>query len=183
MITKTLFVLLAFTASVAAAQKSVTVTRQAVIGSSAPQTKRIGPNPLVGTWRLIRYADTPKGGVPVYVFGENPIGYFTFTGDGYVSIHIMHNPPNPEGGTIDPDPDACIPGWYCAYFGTYSVDPKGTYWVTHVTGGNILSYIGTDQKRSFKIDGDKMTIVETYTSGATPVTAERVLTRAPAMKK
>ena len=134
-------------------------------------------NPLVGTWRLVRYVDTPKGGEPIYVFGESPIGQFIFTEDGYMSVHVMHNPPNPNDAVVDPDPDACIPSWYCGYFGTYTVDTKEHYWVTHVLGGNIVAYIGTDQKRIFTIEGDQLVISETYLSGDVPVTAERVLVR------
>jgi len=140
-------------------------------------------NALVGTWRLIRYADTPKGSEPVHVFGESPIGQFIFTEDGHMSVHIMHNPPNPKDAVVDPDPEACIPSWYCGYFGTYTVDAKEHYWVTRVLGGNIPAYIGTDQKRTFKIIGDQLVISETYISGHTTVAAERVLVRDSEVQK
>lgn len=140
-------------------------------------------NPLVGTWSLIRYADTPKGGEPVHVFGKSPIGQFIFTEDGHMSVHIMHNPPNPKDAVIDPDPEACVPGWYCGYFGTYTVNAKEHFWVTHVLGGNIPAYIGTDQKRIFTIEGNQLVISETYMSGDTPITAERVLTRVDRAQK
>lgn len=132
---------------------------------------------LVGTWNLIRYADTKKGGSEVHVFGSSPIGQFIFTEDGHMSVHIMHNPPDPKDAVVDPDPDACLPAWYCGYFGTYSVDPAGHFWVSHVVGGNIPAYIGTDQKRTFTIVADRLTISETYLSEGVPVTAERVLIR------
>ena len=170
MIGKALLLLLAFAIPIAQAQD------ESVRGKSHH-------NPLVGTWRLIRYADTPKGGKPVYVFGESPIGQFIFTEDGHMSVHISHNPPNPKDAVVDPDPEACIPSWYCGYFGTYTVDAKGHYWVTHVFGGNIPAYIGTDQKRTFKIVGERLVIAETYISGNTPVTAERVLVRDAGIQK
>ena len=118
---------------------------------------RSATNPLVGTWRLVRYTDTPE--------------------DGHRSVQIMHNPPNPKDAVVDPDPDACIPGWFCAYFGTYTVDVNGRSWVAQVLGGNILAYIGTAQKRAFTVEGDRLVISETYLSGEVPVTAERVLVR------
>jgi len=139
--------------------------------------KKSAKTSLVGTWNLIRYADTPKGGKDVHVFGKSPIGQFIFTADGYMSVHIMHNPPNPKDQVVDPDPEACIPSWYCGYFGTYSVDPAGHFWIGHVLGGNIPAYIGTDQKRTFTIVGDRLIISETYLSESVPVTAERVLVR------
>jgi hypothetical protein len=134
-------------------------------------------NPLVGTWRLVRYADTPRGGKTVSAFGEAPIGQFVFTNDGHMSVHIMHNPPAPKDAVVDLDPDACIPSWYCGYFGTYTFNAREGSWVTHVLGGNIVAYVGTDQKRSFKITRGKLIISETYMAGDVPVTAERVLVR------
>src|SRR5580693_7626679 len=70
-------------------------------------------NPLVGTWHLVRYIDTPQGSAPIQAFGSDPIGVFIFTSDGHVSISIMRNPPDITAATTDPDPQACIPGWYC----------------------------------------------------------------------
>jgi hypothetical protein len=132
---------------------------------------------LVGSWRLVRYVDTPEGGTSIQPFGTSPAGLFVFTADGYVSISIMRNPPEITATTTDPDPDACIPGWYCSYFGTYTVDYKRGIWITHVVGGNIPAYLGTDQPRSFTIARDTLTISETYMQGTHRVQAERVLVR------
>jgi hypothetical protein len=89
----------------------------------------------------------------------------------------MRNPPKIASATTDPDPDACVPGWYCSYFGTYTVDYKRGIWITHVVGGNIPAYLGTDQPRSFTIAHDTLTISETYMQGTQRVRAERVLAR------
>jgi hypothetical protein len=132
---------------------------------------------LVGTWHLVRYVDTPDGGAPVYAYGTDPIGLFIFTADGHISVSIMRNPPDMNNATVDPDPEACIPAWYCAYFGTYSVNYERGTWVTHVLGSNIPTYLGTDQPRTFKIIGDTLTILEAYMVGTQHVRAERVLRR------
>jgi len=134
-------------------------------------------NPLIGTWRFVTYVDTPEGGEPIHAFGKNPIGFFTFTADGHVFMNIMHNPPSPVDATVDPDPDACVPGWYCAYFGTYIVNLKDQFWLTHVLGSNMPTIIGTDQKRSFALHGDTLVITETYRAGNQSIKAERVLVR------
>lgn len=76
-----------------------------------------------------------------------------FTADGRVSISFMRNPPNPNDVSIDKDPDACFPAWYCSYFGTYKPDTTGSGWTTRVMGGNIPSYIGTDQHRVYSLRG------------------------------
>jgi hypothetical protein len=132
---------------------------------------------LVGTWHLVRYIDTADGGQPIQAYGKNPIGLFIFTPDGHVSISIMRNPPDINAATEDPDPDACVPNWYCAYFGTYTVSYARGTWVTHVLGGNIPAYLGTDQTRTFKLDGNTLTVSEAYMADGQHVRAERVLRR------
>jgi hypothetical protein len=134
---------------------------------------------LVGAWRLERYVDTPEGADAVHPFGTPPVGVFIFTSEGDVSINIMRNPPTEEVDTNpNPNPHPCIPAWYCSYFGRYTCDPVAGHWTTHVVGGNIPTFIGTDQPRPFKISGDTMIISGSYTSddGKT-VHYERVLRR------
>ena len=136
-------------------------------------------NPLVGAWTLQRYVDTPDGGAPIYAFGVRPVGLFVFTADGHVSISLMRNPPAVGAPTSDPDPDACVPSWYCSYFGTYTYDPSGPSWTTLVIGANIPSYLGTNQRRSFTIKGSLLTISETYAAGGKTFRAQRVLRKLP----
>ena len=90
---------------------------------------------------------------------------------------VMRNPPDINNPTSDPDPDACIPGWYCAYFGTYSVDIKSGVWVTRVLSTNIPGFLNTDQPRHFTIDGNRLVISETYLNGSTRIKAERIFVR------
>lgn len=134
-------------------------------------------SPLVGTWRLTKFVDTPEGGQPVYAFGKDPIGFFAFTADGHVFMNIMRNPPNAPLEGVDPDPDSCVPEWFCAYFGTYTLDAKKGIWVTHVLGSNLPNYLGTNQTRSFTLRGDTLVISESYSSGGKRVQAERRFVR------
>jgi Lipocalin-like domain len=95
-------------------------------------------NPLIGTWLLVKYVDTPSNGEPIFAFGKEPVGHFTFTAGGHLAFSIMRNPPDTASPTSDPDPDARVPGWYCANFGTYTLDTKSGVWVTHVLGSDTL---------------------------------------------
>lgn len=150
----------------------------ALLTCSVPaQTKSARTDPLIGAWKLLQYVDVPDGGEPLNGFGSKPIGMFVFTPDGHVSISLMTNPRVAESATPYPDPDACEPDWYCSYFGTYTYNPKGPSWTTHVMGGNIPSYLGTDQRRKFKINGDVLTISESYVSGGKTYHGTRVLRR------
>jgi hypothetical protein len=134
-------------------------------------------NPLIGTWLLVKYVDTPENSEPIFAFGKEPVGHFIFSAGGHVAFSIMRNPPDIENPTSDPDPDACIPGWYCAYFGTYTVDIKNGVWVTHVLSANIPGFLNTDQRRHFTIDGNTLVVSETYLHGGTRIKAERVFVR------
>ena len=134
-------------------------------------------NALVGTWRFTKFVDTPEGGQPVYAFGKDPIGFFVFTADGHVFLNIMRNPPKTALEGVDPDPDSCLPEWFCAYFGTYTLDTAKGVWVTHVLGSNQPNYLGTDQTRSFTLRGDKLVISGSYTAGGKRIHTERILLR------
>jgi len=113
---------------------------------------------IVGTWELVRFENFDDGGSS-HPFGENPIGYFIYTQDGHVSIHIQtaEQPKDWTSLRVPPDEGGPEP-WYVGYFGRYSVDlDAGT--VTHqVEGGTILGYPGTDQERPFVLDGDRLVI-------------------------
>ena len=148
---------------------------QSAVTAPAPAGK--GAQQLVGAWRLLQYVDTPEGAEPIHAFGERPVGQFVFTKEGQFSINIMRNPPAPATATVDIDPDACIPAWYCSYFGSYKLADNGRQWITHVDGGNIPSYIDTSQTRSFQIAGNRLIILETYEEGGRTVRARRVLER------
>lgn len=134
-------------------------------------------NPLVGTWELVRYVDRPDVGPAIYAYGDPPIGLYIFTADGHVSISLMRNPPNLTAPSSDLDPNSCMPSWYCSHFGTYTYDPSGPAWIEHVMGANIPAYLGTDQRRTFQINGDVLTVSKAYTADGVTVHAERVLRR------
>jgi hypothetical protein len=149
------------------------------VGMQVGDAAEIGEkNPLIGTWLLVKYVDTPENSEPIFDFGKHPVGYFIFTAGGHVAFSIMRNPPDIENPSSDPDPDACIPGWYCAYFGTYTVDTKNGVWVTHVLSANIPGFLKTDQPRHFRINGNTLIVSETYLNGKTHVRAERIFVRA-----
>lgn len=143
-----------------------------------PVVNALAEPSLVGSWRLEKYVDTPEGGEPVNAFGERPIGLFVFTADGHASISIMRNPPRSDTSVVDPDPDACVPEWYCSYFGTYSVDWTKSRWTVHVEGSNIPSFVGTDQTRAFTLNGDRIVISDSYEDEkGRRVKTERMLVR------
>ncbi len=121
---------------------------------------------LVGTWRVLEFADLDKGGKWVYWFGEHPKGYFVYDATGHVHIQIMKVPPLtpfPEANSDDgkpPTPEHALAAYnaYVAYFGTYTVDTEKHVVTHHVEGSLSPDYTDTDQPRPFKLDGDRLEI-------------------------
>jgi len=118
---------------------------------------------LVGTWRVVRFIDTDPKGKVTYPFGEEPRGYIAYDATGHLSVQIMRMPAQSPfaAGDDDKGTDAEVRAaydGYAAYFGTYRVDEVNSI-VTHVVEGSLKpSYIGTDQPRPFKLDGDVLII-------------------------
>jgi hypothetical protein len=133
-------------------------------------------NPLVGTWVIDRFVNAPEGGEPDYPFGKQPVGTFIFTADGHFSFNVMRGARREEDTAIAADANAeWVPSWYLSYFGTYRYNPSDPSWTGRVLGGNIASYIGTEQTRRFKIEGNVMTISAAYEDNGRKIRAERVL--------
>lgn len=151
----------------------------AILGASAmtSESQSKHENPLIGVWSLDHYEDTTEGGAPIRAMGDKPVGLFVFTADGYVSISFMRDPSDARPEVDSPNPGACNPSWYCSYFGTYTYDPATSSWTTRVLGGNIPTYIGTEQRRSFSLVGDTITISGTYDAGGKTYRTERKLTK------
>src|SRR5580704_2358694 len=52
-----------------------------------------GNHTVIGTWRLVEFADLDKDGKWQQRFGETPRGYFVYDPTGHVHIQIMKAPP------------------------------------------------------------------------------------------
>ena len=125
-----------------------------------------GANALVGTWRLVEFADLDKDGMWQHWYGEHPRGYFVYDATGHVHVQIMTVPPLapfPESNfdaAKMPSPEHALAAYttYLAYFGTYSVDIKKHVVTIHVEGSLAPDYTDTDQPRPFKLEGDRLEI-------------------------
>ena len=125
-----------------------------------------GAQALVGTWRLVDFADLDKDGKWQYRFGEHPRGYFVYDTTGHVHIQIMKTPPLkpfPEA-KVDagkpPSPEHALAAYTAsvAYFGTYTVEADKHVVTHHVEGSLAPDFTDTDQPRPFKLEGDRLEI-------------------------
>ena len=128
-------------------------------------------NKLVGTWKLIEYADFDSAtGKWTHPYGDHPRGYFTYTNSGIVNLNISSE--NPLIITRDSAYKhsftlvELIDNYAVGYFGTYTIDYKNSTVTHHPKGGAIPWYIGTDQHRQFILKGDTLFIGDpTFTIG------------------
>jgi hypothetical protein len=147
-----------------------TVTIRATKLSDKPiivtETSSDEAHALIGTWRVVEFADIDKDGRWVYLFGEHPRGYFVYDATGHVHIQIMKAPPLtpfPEANSDEgkpPTAEHALAAFnaYVAYFGTYTVDAEKHVVTHHVEGSLSPDYTDTDQPRPFKLEGDRLEI-------------------------
>jgi hypothetical protein len=144
--------------------------------SGGPRTGMAEPGKLVGTWKIIEYADFDTlTGKWKDRYGLHPRGYFIYTKSGIVSINISTDSPV----KVSEDSAKSInvnyyQNYYSnafSYFGTYIVDSKKSTVTHYVKGGSLLWYIDTDQPRQFMLKSDTLTIGDNKTT-------RRVLVRA-----
>jgi|SRR5580704_6200911 hypothetical protein len=125
-----------------------------------------GAHGLIGTWRVVEFADLDKDGTWQYRFGEHPRGYIVYDATGHVHIQIMKAPPLapfPEGNVSQgkpPSAEHALAAYsaYVAYFGTYTVDAKKHGVTHHVEGSLAPEFTDTDQPRPFKLESDRLEI-------------------------
>jgi hypothetical protein len=125
-----------------------------------------GNHTVIGTWRLVEFADLDKDGKWQQRFGETPRGYFVYDPTGHVHIQIMKAPPLapfPEANVAEgkpPSAEHALAAYnaYVAYFGTYTVDEDKHVVTHHVEGSLAPEFTGTDQPRPSKLEGDRLEI-------------------------
>jgi len=109
---------------------------------------------ILGTWRLsggeVEYQDTGERSA---LFGTDRMGYIIFTREGRMFGII-------EGeGRKPPETDADRARLFrtmAAYSGPYRLE--GDKWITAVDVAWNPAWIGTDQVRFYKLDGDRLTV-------------------------
>src|SRR5262249_63151 len=129
------------------------------------------PRTLVGTWRVVEFADVDKNGDWQYWFGKHPRGYFVYDATGQVHIQIMRTPALPSFAEMNsdegrmPSPEQALAAYtpYTEYVGTYTVDPGKHVVIHHVEGALAPDYTGTDQPRPFRLEGDQLVLSDGHT--------------------
>jgi hypothetical protein len=110
--------------------------------------------PVQGLWKLVSYeVETQATGKKDMVMGQDPTGYVIFTPEGRVFFTFTGDGRKP--GKTDKE-KADLLSTLVAYTGTYRIE--GDKWITKVDVAWNPEWVGTEQTRNFKIDGNLLQI-------------------------
>lgn len=117
---------------------------------------------LVGVWRLISFELKISGGQVVYPVGRDSRGMLVYDEQGNMAAQIMRvdRPLVTSGDQLrgtDAEVRAAFQG-YLAYYGTYEVDETNSRVIHRVTGSLFSNWIGTEQVRRIRFDGDRLSL-------------------------
>lgn len=113
--------------------------------------------PTVGTWKLVSYViEVQENGTIMKVMGEQPSGYVAFLPTGRVFFMLTA-----EGRASDPEHTAeghaLLLDTMVAYTGRYRIEDDK--WITRVEVAWNPEWIGTEQSRFFKLDGNCLQVL------------------------
>lgn len=136
-----------------------------------------------GTWRLLEMHSHYCDGRVVESYGPQPLGFITYTADGYMHAILMDAERAPLGVPVEElgrrqglrraayllgrlpavarTANAALRA--AAYSGTWEV--RGGEVVHHVLASIIPDWIGTDLIRDYEFDGDILTLTARYPNG------------------
>jgi hypothetical protein len=119
-------------------------------------------NPLLGTWRLVRFEARGSDGKTLYPFGTKPFGRLFYDATGNMCIQVF-NPDRPRFSTDDKSKgsmEEIKAAWdgFDAYVGKYQVNEKEGIVEHHLEGALFPNWIGGTQRRFFELSGDGLTI-------------------------
>ena len=118
------------------------------------------PDQLIGTWRLVSWDRIEDGDKRIPALGPGADGLITYTTDGFMFGMLMA--PNrkqfagtdPFGGTVEECRQAMSTA--LAYCGRYRVD--GDCVVHTVEMSMYPNWVGTEQRRAYRFDGDRVVL-------------------------
>jgi hypothetical protein len=126
---------------------------------------------LIGLWKLVSFeAESQATGKTEPVMGKNPAGYVLFTPEGR-SFFILTGEGRKPAKTEKEK--AALLDSVVSYTGTHRVE--GDKWITKVDVAWNPEWIGTEQTRTFKVEGDRLQVMTPW--NVHPNWPERGMTR------
>ena len=131
-------------------------------------------NPLLGTWKLISYVVTTEVGERSTPYGEHPHGYLSYSVDGRMQvIGTADGRIAPLGAAPTDDERLTLYKTMFAYAGTYAVEVGKLVHHVDISWNHI--WTGTDQVRSYEVNGNALTITSRLIDPASGTEAQYTL--------
>ena len=112
-------------------------------------------NQIQGTWKLVSYdVEAQASGDKFPPLGKHPTGYVIFTPESRV-FFVLAGEGRKPAKTVEEKAE--LLSTLVAYTGTYRVE--GDKWITSVEVAWNPAWVGTDQTRNFKLDGDQLQVL------------------------
>ena len=113
---------------------------------------------LIGNWRLLSYETTETGTRRGRPYG-NAVGRLSYDDKGNMSGQVMR-PDRAKVGIGEGNAQQVRAAYlgYIAYFGTYEVASDGESVVHHVHGALNPAWVGGDQVRRMRFDGERLVL-------------------------
>lgn len=108
----------------------------------------------VGTYRVLSFQGVPDGQAPVDMWGKEPLGFIVLTPKRLMVVLTAANRKLPAGPV--PTPQELVSSFVTqvAYTGGYRVE--GNRLITKVDASSVASWVGTEQIREFKVEGNRL---------------------------
>ena len=119
------------------------------------------PQKLLGTWKLVSYVgEEIPSGAKSDVMGLRPSGYINYSPDGRMIVIIVGSARKKPVGPVATQEEAQdLIRSMLAYAGTYTVDSSVKTVTHHVEISWDQSRTGASQVRTYKLDGDRLTLI------------------------
>jgi hypothetical protein len=116
---------------------------------------------LIGHWSLVSCESAADGHVE-YPYGKDASGQLVYDAAGHMGVQIMRPgrtlfASGDYGSATPAEVSAAFEG-YVAYYGRYSVDASAGVVTHHLEGSWFPNLVGSDQRRFFVLDGDRLTL-------------------------
>ncbi len=110
---------------------------------------------VTGLWKLVSYeVEIKSSGEKDPVMGAHPTGYAYFTPEGRVFFNLTGEGRKPA---TDVEGRAALLDTIVAYTGRFTL--SGDQWTTRIDSAWNPQWVGTDQTRTFKIEGNRLQVL------------------------
>jgi len=161
-------------------KRAVLVVVFALLGLPCHLPAQAGPansiqQSILGTWKLVSYVrEELPSGARSDVMGTHPSGYINYGRDGRMIVLIVGSDrKKPAAAVATPDEAEALIKSMLAYAGTYTIDTVAKTIIHHVEISWDQSRAGTDQVRTYKLEGDRIAL--TTEPSADPATGKQTV--------